>query len=169
MDNQGKLAIYPGTFDPLTMGHVSLVRRALKVFDRVVVAVANDTPKNPLYTLEERVDIVGEVFRDEPRVIAEGFHGLLVDYVRERKAHVVIRGMRAVSDFDAEFQMALMNRRLEPEIETIFFMTDFCWLFISSTVIKQVVLAGGDVTGLVPDEVRRRLEEKCRALNIVKK
>lgn len=169
MDNQGKLAIYPGTFDPLTMGHVSLVRRALKVFDRVVVAVAKDTPKNPLFTLEERVDIVAEVFRDEPRVSAEGFHGLLVDYVRERKAHVAIRGMRAVSDFDAEFQMALMNRRLEPEVETIFFMTDFCWLFISSTVIKQVFLAGGDVTGLVPDEVRRRLEEKCRTLKKVTK
>ena len=137
-----RLAIYPGTFDPLTMGHVSLVRRALKVFDHVVVAVAYDTPKSPLFTLEERVEIVHEVFQDEPRVSADGFQGLLVNYVRERKANVVVRGMRAVSDFDAEFQMALMNRRLEPGIETVFFMTDFCWLYISSTIIKHLAFFG---------------------------
>ena len=150
------IAVYPGTFDPLTMGHRSLVRRALKVFDRVVVAVAEQTPKQPLFTLDERVDMIREVFANESRVSAEPFGGLLVDYVRSMGGCVILRGMRAVSDFDYEFQMALMNRRLDKDIESDFLMTDFKWLYISSTIIKELAKAGGNYEGLVPEPVMRR-------------
>lgn len=153
-------AVYPGTFDPLTMGHRSLVRRALKVFDRVIVAVAEQTPKQPMFTLDERVTMIREVFANEPRVSAQPFGGLLVDYVRGTGAKVILRGMRAVSDFDYEFQMALMNRRLDKDIESVFLMTDFKWLYISSTIIKELARAGGDYEGLVPEPVMRRLHER---------
>lgn len=154
------IAVYPGTFDPLTMGHVSLVRRALMIFDKVIVSIARDTPKQTLFTLEERVEMTQEVFADEPRVVAIGFSGLLLDYVRSCNADAILRGMRAVSDFDYEFQMALMNRRLDENVETIFLLTDFKWLYISSTIIKELNRTGGDVKGLVPDPVSRRLREK---------
>lgn len=157
---QPRTAVYPGTFDPLTMGHRSLVRRALKVFDHIVVAVAEQTPKQPLFSLEERVDMIREVFANEPRISVEPFHGLLVDYVAERGASVILRGMRAVSDFDHEFQMALMNRRMNKDIESVFLMTDFKWLYISSTIVKEVAKAGGDYEGLVPVQVMRRLQER---------
>jgi pantetheine-phosphate adenylyltransferase len=153
-------AVYPGTFDPLTMGHRSLVRRALKVFDGVTVAVAEQTPKQPLFTLEERVEMIREVFANEPRVTVEPFSGLLVEYVRSTGANVILRGMRAVSDFDYEFQLALMNRRLDKDIESVFLMTDFRWLYISSTIIKELARAGGEYEGLVPDAVTRRLRER---------
>ena len=155
-----RIAVYPGTFDPFTMGHHSLVRRALKIFDKVIVAVARQTPKTPVFSLEERVDMVREVFTDEPNVEARPFHGLLVDYVRECGAAVVLRGMRAVSDFDYEFQMAIMNRRLDKNIETVFLMTDFKWLYISSTIIKELAHAGGDYSGLVPQAVEKKLRER---------
>lgn len=158
-------AVYPGTFDPLTMGHRSLVRRALKVFDRVIVAVAEQTPKQPMFTLDERVTMIREVFANEPRVSAQPFGGLLVDYVRGTGAKVILRGMRAVSDFDYEFQMALMNRRLDKDIESVFLMTDFKWLYISSTIIKELARAGGDYEGLVPEPVMRRLRERFGAPN----
>jgi pantetheine-phosphate adenylyltransferase len=154
------IAVYPGTFDPLTMGHRSLVRRALKVFDRVVVAVAEQTPKQPLFSLDERVGMIREVFANESRVSAEPFGGLLVDYVHSMGACVILRGMRAVSDFDYEFQMALMNRRLDKDIESVFLMTDFKWLYISSTIIKELARAGGNYEGLVPEPVMRRLAER---------
>jgi pantetheine-phosphate adenylyltransferase len=154
------VAIYPGTFDPLTNGHVSLVRRALKIFETVIVAVASDTSKKTLFTLEERVTIAAEVFANEPGVMVESFQGLLVDYVQSRRADVIVRGLRAVSDFEYEFQMALMNRRLRREVETIFVMTDYKWLYISSTIIKEAAKLGGDVRGLVPDHVLKRLAEK---------
>ena len=153
-------AVYPGTFDPLTMGHWSLVRRALKVFERIIVAVAEQTPKQTLFTLDERVRMIREVFADEPRVVVEPFHGLLIDYVRSAGARVILRGMRAVSDFDHEFQMALMNRRLDKDIESVFLMTDFKWLYISSTIIKEVAKAGGAYDGMVPEPVMRRLRER---------
>jgi pantetheine-phosphate adenylyltransferase len=154
------VAIYPGTFDPLTNGHVSLVRRALKIFETVIVAVASETYKKTLFSLEERVDIAAEVFADEPGVMVEAFDGLLVDYVQSRRADVIVRGLRAVSDFEYEFQMALMNRRLRREVETIFVMTDYKWLYISSTIIKEAAKLGGEVRGLVPDLVLKRLAEK---------
>lgn len=154
------VAIYPGTFDPLTNGHVSLVRRALKIFETVIVAVASETYKKTLFSLEERVGIAAEVFADEPGVMVEAFDGLLVDYVQSRRADVIVRGLRAVSDFEYEFQMALMNRRLRREVETIFVMTDYKWLYISSTIIKEAAKLGGEVRGLVPDLVLKRLAEK---------
>lgn len=155
-----RIAVYPGTFDPLTNGHVSLIRRGLEVFDQIVVAVAYDTPKVPLFTLEERLDMAREVFAPEPRVLVEGFQGLLVEYVRSRGARVILRGLRAVSDFEYEFQLALMNRKLDRGLQTMFLMTDYKWLFISSTIIKEAVRLGGDIQGLVPETVLRRLRAK---------
>lgn len=158
-----RIAVYPGTFDPLTIGHLSLVRRALRLVDRVIVAVARETTKQPMFDLEERVAMAGESFADEPRVTVEGFQGLLMDYVKSCGATAIVRGLRAVSDFDFEMQMALMNRRLDKNIETFFLMTDFRWLFISSTIIKEVARSGGEVGGLVPEPVHRRLRERFQA------
>ncbi len=160
MDNEIKTAVYPGTFDPLTNGHASLIRRGCEIFDRVIVAVALDTPKSPLFTIEERVKMAEEVFGDNPKVVIEPFAGLLVDYVDRRGARVILRGLRAVSDFEYEFQLALMNRKLKRHIQTVFLMTDYQWLYISSTIIKAAGKLGGDIKGLVPDPVYARLREK---------
>ncbi|MDO4767618.1 MAG: pantetheine-phosphate adenylyltransferase [Pseudomonadota bacterium] len=160
-----RAAVYPGTFDPFTNGHLSIVRRGLEVFDRVVVAVAMDSGKNPLFSLEERVDMIRETFRGQHRVEVEGFSGLLVDYVPGKGANTILRGLRAVSDFEYEFQMALMNRKIKPSIHTVFMMTDYRWLYISSTIIKDVARLGGSIEGLVPENilhrVRRRMDERC--------
>lgn len=158
-----KRAVVPGTFDPLTMGHVGLVRRGLTLFDEIIVAVARDTPKVPLFSLKERVAMTEEVFKDDPNVRVEGFEGLLAAYVESRRACAVLRGLRAVSDFEYEFQMALMNRRLNKSFQTIFLMTDYRWLYISSTIIKEAAKAGGDVKGLVPENVYGPLYDKFRA------
>jgi pantetheine-phosphate adenylyltransferase len=158
--NNKKLAIYPGTFDPLTNGHISIVRRALDIFDTVILAIAKDTPKIPLFSLEERVEMAKKVFLNKPRVIVEAFSGLLVDYVKRKGAKVILRGLRAISDFEYEFQMALMNRRLNRDVHTLFMMTDYKWLFTSSSIIKETVSAGGDVQGLVPEPVWLKLKEK---------
>jgi len=157
----GCLAVYPGTFDPLTNGHLSLVRRARMIFGTVVLAVAKDTHKKSMFSVDERVDMASEALANERGVVVEGFEGLLVDYVKRRGAKVILRGLRAVSDFDFEFQMALMNRRMAREVETVFLMTDFKWLYISSTIIKEAVRAGGDVRGLVPDAVLSKLYTRC--------
>lgn len=163
-----RVAVYPGTFDPFTNGHLSLVRRGLEVFDKVIVAVAKDSGKNPLFTLDERVEMIREVFRGQLRVEVEGFSGLLVEYVPSKGANTILRGLRAVSDFEYEFQMALMNRKLKPSIHTVFMMTDYRWLYISSTIIKDVARLGGVVEGLVPESilarVTARMEEKRNAL-----
>ncbi|HDQ39594.1 MAG TPA: pantetheine-phosphate adenylyltransferase [Desulfonatronum sp.] len=155
-----RIAVYPGTFDPLTNGHISLIRRGLEVFDQIIVAVAHDTPKIPMFSLDERVAMINEVFAPEPRVVTEVFEGLLVNYVRSRGARVILRGLRAVSDFEYEFQLALMNRRLDRGLQTMFLMTDYKWLFISSTIIKEAARLNGDVQGLVPEPVLRRLRKK---------
>lgn len=161
MDNRGeRVAVYPGTFDPMTMGHVSLIKRGCEIFDRVIVAVANDTPKSPLFSITERVAMAEEVFKDTPQVTVEPFSGLLVEYAERRGAHVLLRGLRAVSDFEYEFQLALMNRKLKKHIQTVFLMTDYQWLYISSTIIKAAGKLGGDIKGLVPDNVYRKLREK---------
>jgi pantetheine-phosphate adenylyltransferase len=154
------VAVYPGTFDPLTNGHVSLVRRAAMIFGTVIVAVAGDSHKTPLFSLDERVSIAERVFAQDERVLVEGFSGLLVNYVRSRQANVILRGMRAVSDFEFEFQMALMNRKLDRFIETVFIMTDYKWLYISSTIVKEVAKHGGDIRGMVPELVRELMLEK---------
>lgn len=148
-----RIAIYPGTFDPLTNGHVGIISRGLNMFETVIVAVAADTPKTPLFSLEERVEMVAATFKDTPGVIVEQFSGLLVEYAARRGAKVILRGLRAVSDYEFEFQSSLMNRKLQPGIETVFLISDFRWLYISSTIIKTVAGLGGDVTGLVPDHV----------------
>ena len=152
-----RIAVYPGTFDPLTNGHVGIITRGLNMFDTVVVAVAADTPKTPLFSLEERLNMVAEVFKDTPGIEVEQFSGLLVEYAAKRGANVLLRGLRAVSDYEYEFQISLMNRKLQPGIETVFLISDFRWLYISSTIIKTVAGLGGDVTGLVPDHIRECL------------
>lgn len=158
--NKNRIAVYPGTFDPLTNGHISIVRRGLDIFDKIILAIAKSTPKNPLFTLEERVEMARETFLNKPRVEVEPFSGLLIKYVEKKKAQVILRGMRAISDFEYEFQMALMNRRLKREIHTMFMMTDYKWLFTSSSIIKETAGVGGDVQGLVPEAVWRGLKRK---------
>lgn len=154
------LAIYPGSFDPLTNGHVDIITRGARLFDRIVVAVLINAEKSPLFTIEERLDIARAVFTDMPNVEVDTFDGLLVDYVERRKAQVIVRGLRAVSDFEFEFQMALMNQRLNGRIETIFMMPAEQYTYISSRLIKEVFRLGGRVHGLVPDMVEERLRRK---------
>ena len=159
-----RLAIYPGTFDPLTRGHMSLIFRGLKVFETVVLAIAQSTPKKTCFTLEERTAMARESFADEPNILVESFDGLLIDYVARRGAGSILRGLRAVSDFEYEFQMALMNRRLSRQVQTVFLMTDYKWMYLSSTIVKEVALHGGCVKGLVSDPVLTKLNEKYEAL-----
>lgn len=160
MDTAKRCAVFPGTFDPLTNGHVSLIRRGREIFDTVIVAVADNTPKYPLFTHEERVALTREALCDDPGILVQPFSGLLVDYVASIGAKVILRGLRAVSDFEYEFQIALMNRRLKREVQTVFLMTDYQWLYISSTIIKAAASHGGEVAGLVPENVIRALRAK---------
>ncbi len=155
-----RLAIYPGTFDPLTNGHVSLIVRALNLFDKIVVAVAKDTTKGTLFSLDERLELARKALEHHERVEVAPFSGLLVDYAAKRKAQVILRGLRAVSDFEYEFQLALMNRKLNRKIETMFLMTDYRWLYISSTIVKDAAKNGGAVGDLVPAVVYRALRER---------
>ena len=154
------LAVYPGSFDPLTNGHVDIISRGARLFDRIIVAILVNAEKAPLFTMAERVEIARSVFRDQPNVEVDTFEGLLVDYVERRKAHVIVRGLRAVSDFEFEFQMALMNQRLKPKIDTVFMMPAEQYTYISSRLIKEVFALGGRVHGLVPDLVEERLRAK---------
>ncbi len=154
------LAVYPGSFDPLTNGHVDIITRGARLFDRIIVAVLINAEKSPLFTKEERVEIARLVFRDMPNVEVDTFDGLLVDYVERRQAQVIVRGLRAVSDFEFEFQMALMNQRLNGGIETIFMMPAERYTYTSSRLIKEVFRLGGRVHGLVPDMVEERLRAK---------
>jgi pantetheine-phosphate adenylyltransferase len=156
----GKTAIYPGSFDPITNGHLDLIERGLKIFDEIIVAIAVNPVKQPLFTIEERVEMIREVLEDHPRVKIDHFTGLLVDFVRQQNTNVILRGLRAVSDFDYEFQLALMNRRLAPEIETVFLMTSLKWVFLSSSILKEAVSLGGVVEDIVPPIVFQRLREK---------
>jgi len=160
-----RLAVYPGTFDPLTRGHMSLIYRGLRVFDTVVLAVAKSTPKKTCFSLEERVEMARESFAEEPHIVVESFDGLLIDYALHRGAGSILRGLRAVSDFEYEFQMALMNRRLAREVQTVFLMTDYRWMYLSSTIVKEVALHGGNVKGLVPEPVFVRLAARYQLLN----
>ena len=156
-----RVAVYPGTFDPITMGHLDIIQRALHIFDRVIVAVAKNPTKTPTFSTEERLQMIRDCFPDkDPRIEVASVDGLLVDYAYRRGARAIVRGMRAVSDFEFEFQMALMNRRLEREVETVFLMTAFRWIYISSSIIKDAARHGGDVGGLVPDHVCEQLREK---------
>src|ERR671915_514513 len=154
------VALYPGSFDPLTNGHVDIIQRGSRLFSRIVVAILLNLEKAPLFTVKERVAIAREVFRDWPNVDVETFDGLLVDYARSKRASVIVRGLRAVSDFEYELQMALMNRRLSPEVETVFMMPAEPYTYVSSRLVKEVVALGGSVHGLVPDSVEAMLREK---------
>ena len=158
------VAIYPGSFDPITNGHVDLVKRALRVFDKVIVAIATNAGKDTsLFSVEERLEMIREVFKAlKGRVEADAFQKLLVDYAERKEAPVIIRGLRAVSDFEYEFQMAMMNHRLKPNVETFFMMTGESQFYISSRLVKEVVSLGGDVEGLVPDNVLKNLNRKFR-------
>ena len=157
------LAVYPGSFDPLTNGHVDIITRGARLFDRIIIAILINADKTPLFTKEERVEIAREVFAHVPNVEVDTFDGLLVDYVEKRKAQVIVRGLRAVSDFEFEFQMALMNQRLNGRIETIFMMPAEQYTYTSSRLIKEVFRLGGRVHGLVPDMVEDRLRAKIAA------
>jgi pantetheine-phosphate adenylyltransferase len=157
------LAVYPGSFDPLTNGHVDIISRGARLFDRIIVAILVNAEKAPLFSMEERVEIARAVFHDQGNVEVDTFNGLLVDYVERRRAQVIVRGLRAVSDFEFEFQMALMNQRLKPTIDTVFMMPAEQYTYISSRLIKEVFTLGGRVHGLVPELVEQRLREKVVA------
>jgi pantetheine-phosphate adenylyltransferase len=156
----GKIAVCPGSFDPVTNGHCDVVRRGLKLFDKVIVAIARNGAKAPLFTIEERLEMLRETFKDSPGVQVDSFDGLLVDYAVNCHADAILRGLRAVSDFEYEFQLALMNRKLNRNIQTVFLMTGLRWIFISSSIIKEAAQFGGDTHGMVPDIVSLRLKEK---------
>ena len=155
-------AIYPGSFDPVTNGHLDLIARAAKIFDHLVVAILRNSSKNPLFTVEERVAMLSEGIAEFSNVSVSTFDGLLVDFAREQRAHAVVRGIRAISDYEYEFQMALMNRRLAPDVETIFLMPDAKYSFVSSRLVKEVFRLGGSVDGLVPQFVVERMKAKSR-------
>jgi len=168
MGGEGKVkitncVIYPGSFDPITFGHVNIVKRALKIFDRIIVAVAINRTKTGTFAIEERMDMMEEVFKDEPNVEVVSFSGLLVDYVRTRSAQAILRGIRTVTDFDYEFQMALANKSLDPEVEQVFMMTEGKYLYHSSSIIKEIVSLGGSVREMLPAVVEMRLREKLGA------
>jgi pantetheine-phosphate adenylyltransferase len=155
-----RVAIYPGSFDPLTNGHVDIIRRGARLFDGIVVAILRNIEKQPLFPVEERLDMVRQVFSDLPNVEADAFEGLLVDYARRRRAAAIVRGLRAVSDFEYEMQMALMNRRLHEDVDTVFMMPAERYSYVSSRLVKEVFALGGNITGLVPPVVEARLHEK---------
>jgi pantetheine-phosphate adenylyltransferase len=155
-----KTAVYPGTFDPITNGHLSIVNRALKIFDKLVIAILNNPKKVPLFSLDERIYMIKEAFKGRPDIEVDSFDGLLVDYVVKKKSNVILRGLRALSDFEYEFQMALINRKLNRDVQSIFLMTDYKWFYTSSTIIKEAASLGGDISGLVPALVCRKLKEK---------
>ena len=157
-------AVYPGTFDPITLGHEDQVRRAARLFDHVILAVADSRAKHPFFTLDERVDMAREVLHDVPNIEVTGFSGLLMKFVQERGARVVVRGLRAVSDFEYEFQLAGMNRGLYPEVETVFLTPGERFMFISATIVREISVLGGDVSKFVPAVVAQRLAGKIQQL-----
>ena len=158
-----RVAIYPGSFDPLTNGHVDIIERGAKIFDSIVVAILVNVEKTPLFSESERIAIIRDVFRAHPNVQADTFSGRLVDYAQKKNATVLVRGLRAVSDFEYEFQMALMNRHLAPGLETVFMMPDEKYTYISSRLIKEVFTLGGEITGLVPPIVEEQLRAKQKS------
>jgi len=159
------IAIYPGSFDPITNGHLDLIQRGSGMFDRLIVSVLRNDAKKPLFTVEERTEMLREVLDLYPNVEIDSFHGLLVDHASAHQATVLLRGIRAISDYEYELQMTLMNRRLRPEIETIFMMANEAYSFISSRLVKEVFSLGGDITGLVPPTVHARLQARLMKQN----
>ncbi|MEE8638267.1 MAG: pantetheine-phosphate adenylyltransferase [Candidatus Margulisiibacteriota bacterium] len=154
-----KVAIYPGSFDPVTNGHIDIIQRAGQLFDKVIVAVIRNPEKKPEFSLDQRVEMLKNSLAEYKNAAVESFDGLLVNYAREKNANIIVRGLRAVSDFDYEFQMALTNRKMAPEIETLFFMTDYRYSYLSSSFVKQIARLGGDITELVPAPVAKKLKK----------
>ena len=158
--HEPSIAVYPGTFDPITMGHVDIINRALNLFDKVIVAVAVNSAKDPVFSLPERIKMIEDSFNGRDRIQVSSVSGLLVDYAYRQNAKAIVRGIRAVSDFDYEFQLALMNRKLKREVDSVFLMPGFRWIFISSSIIKDAARNGGDVSDLVPPHVNEMLINK---------
>jgi len=157
-----RIAVYPGSYDPLTNGHIDIIKRGLKIFDKIVVAALENPSKTYLLSLEERMNILSDCFKDQPNIEVDYFEGLLVEYLRKRNISTVVRGLRAISDFEIEFQMALMNRNIEPEVETIFLVPSIKYSFVSSRLVKEVYKLGGEIATLVPPIVDSKLKEKYR-------
>jgi pantetheine-phosphate adenylyltransferase len=155
-----KIAVYPGTFDPITNGHIDIVKRSLRVFDKIIIAVAPNPKKLPLFSVDERVAMIRESTGQIPNVEVEIFEGLLTDYMKKKKAHAVVRGLRAISDFEHEFLMALMNRKLDSEVETVFMMPSEEYSYVTSSVVKEVASYGGEIKDLVPSVVKQGLKKK---------
>jgi pantetheine-phosphate adenylyltransferase len=155
-----RVAVYPGSFDPITNGHVDIILRGANIFDRIIVAILVNSEKSSFFTMDERVEMAREVFADQAKVEVDVFDGLLVDFARRKGASAVVRGLRAVSDFEYEFQMALMNRRLAPDIETVFMMPAESYTYISSRLVREVYALGGPIEGLVPEAVEARMRRK---------
>ena len=156
------VAVYPGSYDPLTNGHIDIIERGLKIFDKIIVAVLKNPAKTYLFDLEERCQILKDVFKNNEKIEVVHFEGLLVDFVKQRGITTIVRGLRAISDFEIEFQMALMNRKIEPRIETIFFVPSEAYSFLSSKLVKEIYLLGGEVPSMLPAIVDRKLKEKYR-------
>ena len=156
------IAVYPGTFDPLTFGHIDLVERATKIFDKVIIAIAANTTKNPLFSLTERVQLAADIFKNYSNVVVQGFECLLMDFMRTENANIILRGLRAVSDFDYEFQLAGMNRALAPHIESLFLTPTEKFTYISSSFVKEIASLGGDVKAFVPKTIVEALCKKMR-------
>lgn len=157
-----KVAVYPGSYDPLTNGHIDIIERGLEIFDRIIVAALKNPSKTYLFSLEERMQIMRETFKKNDKIEVDYFEGLLVDYLKEKKIHTVVRGLRAISDFEIEFQMALMNRQIKDGIETIFLVSSVNYSFVSSRLVKEVYQLGGEIKTMVPSIVDRKLKEKFR-------
>lgn len=155
-------AIYPGSFDPVTNGHIDIIKRGLTLFDRIIVAILHNPAKNALFSISERIEMLEVSLKDVGNIEIDTFNGLLVDYAAQRQAIAILRGMRAVSDFEYEFQLALMNRRLNRNVQTVFLMTGLRWIFTSSSIIKEAAQFGGNITGMVPPLVNRKLAEKFK-------
>lgn len=161
-----RIVIYPGSFDPITNGHVDIIKRAARMFDEIIILIAYNPNKVYLFNVEERMEMIREIFKETQSIRVDCYSGLLVDYLKMSGANIILRGMRALSDFEYEFQMALMNRRQAKRIETVFLMSGFKWFFTSSKLIKEVASFGGSVKGLVPDNVNQKLTEKFNTNNI---
>ena len=157
-----KTAVYPGSFDPVTNGHIDVIERASKIFDNLIITVGDNPGKEPLFSREERVEMIREATKDIKNVIVEAFEGLLLDYLKKKGSKIIIRGLRAVSDFEFEFQRALMNRKVNGDVETIFIMTKEDYVFLNSSIIKEMAMFGGSVKKFVPEVVEKRLKEKYK-------
>ncbi|MFP4226334.1 MAG: pantetheine-phosphate adenylyltransferase [Desulfobacterales bacterium] len=159
-----RTAVYPGSFDPVTNGHLDIIQRGLKIFDHIIITILDNPAKQTLFSVDERVALLRESLKDVENIEIDSYNGLLVDYAQSRQANAILRGMRAVSDFEYEFQMALMNRRLNREIQTVFLMTGLRWIFTSSSIIKEAARFGGNIESMVPPVVQKQLQEKFAAI-----